>query len=247
MPARSPGHRLAANDVQTVKFGSAAIHFTVEYRRRKHIGITVRPDLSVHVAAPEGTALDEVRVRVQRRGPWILRQLDRFQQFRPAPTPRQFLNGETHRYLGRQYRLKIVQGEELGVRLVGRYLNVEMPRVGDTAQVRRLVEEWYRLRARGTFERRLQVCLAGLRGFANINPPLLVRRLQARWGSCSKAGRILLNTDLVQAPIECIDYVIIHELCHLKVPDHSPAFFRLLTNCLPDWQRRKAKLESLRI
>jgi hypothetical protein len=114
MPARSPGHRLAANDVQTVNFGSAAIHFTVEYRRRKHIGITVRPDLSVLVAAPEGTPLDEVRVRVQRRGPWILRQLDRFQQFRPAPTPRQFLNGETHRYLGRQYRLKIVQGEELG-------------------------------------------------------------------------------------------------------------------------------------
>ena len=83
-----------------------------------------------------------------------------------------------------------------------------------------------------------------MRGFAGLNPPLIVRRLQSRWGSCSKAGRILLNTELVQAPTECIDYVIVPELCHLKVPDHSPAFFRLLARCMPDWERRKAKLEK---
>ncbi len=79
------------------------------------------------------------------------------------------------------------------------------------------------------------------------HPPLILRRLKTRWGSCSKAGRILLNTELVQAPVECIDYVIVHELCHLKVPDHSPAFHRLLNACMPDWQRRKERLEALRI
>jgi predicted metal-dependent hydrolase len=233
-------------NVETVQFGSAPIRFTVEFRRRKHIGITVRPDLSVLVAAPEGTPLPEVRERVRRRGPWILRQIDRFQQYRPTPTPRQYLNGETHRYLGRQYRLKIVAGKQPGVRLAGRYFEVVANKPNDAAEVGQLVEGWYRAHARAIFERRLQVCLSGLRGFSGLNPPLLVRRLKTRWGSCSKAGRVLLNTELVQAPVECIDYVIVHELCHLKVPDHSPAFFRLLARCMPDWRRRKEKLESLR-
>lgn len=232
---------------ETVLFGSATIHFKVEFRNRKHIGITVKPDLRIMVAAPDGIPIAEVRKHVQRRGPWILRQLDHFQQFRPAPTPRQYLNGETHRYLGRQYRLKVVQGKMPSTRLLGRYLCVETEQPTNNTQVRQLVEEWYLAKARITFERRLQFCLADVRGFANFNPPLLVRRLQTRWGSCSKAGRILLNTELVQAPIECIDYVIVHELCHLKVPDHSTAFYRLLSNCMPDWQRRKLKLESFQI
>jgi predicted metal-dependent hydrolase len=247
MPVSAREPSVTVSDVQTVQFGSMPIRFSVEFRRRKHIGITVRPDLSVHVAAPEGTPLSEVRARVQRRGPWILRQIDRFQQFRPAPTPRQYLNGETHRYLGRQYRLRIVAGDEPRVHLVGRYFEVVVNHPKDVAEVRRLVEAWYLAHARAIFEKRLQVCLAGLRGFADLNPPLLVRRLKTRWGSCSRAGRVLLNTELVQAPTECIDYVIVHELCHLKIPDHSPAFFRLLTRSMPDWKERKEKLELLRI
>jgi predicted metal-dependent hydrolase len=238
---------VAADEAHMVHFGSAAIRFTVEFRQRKHMGITVRPDLSVHVAAPEGTPIAEVRERVQRRAPWILRQLDRFNQFRPAPTPRQYLNGETHRYLGRQYRLKIAPADTPAVRLSGRYLSVDIPDPSDNRLVRQLVDDWYRQHARTTFQRRLDACLAALPAFLNVAPPISVRRMQRRWGSCTKTGRILLNLELVQAPVECIDYVIVHELCHLKVPDHSPRFFRLLAKHLPDWQRRKARLEALRL
>lgn len=232
---------------QTVHFGSALIAFTVVFRNRKHIGITVRPDMHVVVAAPDGLPLEVIRERVRKRAPWILRQLDQFELYRPLPTPRQYLNGETHRYLGRQYRLKITEGSEGVVKLRGRYLAVETPETGNTAKTRKLVEDWYRVLARATFERRLQECLTKHPRFAPHHPPLLIRRLKTRWGSCSKAGRVLLNTELVQAPVECVDYVIVHELCHLEVPDHSAAFYRLLNQCMPDWKGRKAKLESLRI
>ena len=78
-------------------------------------------------------------------------------------------------------------------------------------------------------------------------PTIQVRRMKTRWGSCSKKGQILLNTDLVQAPIACIDYVIVHELCHLIVPNHSPRFYSLLDQSMPDWRARKLKLEKCAI
>lgn len=233
--------------VDSVSFGSATIHFTVEFRRRKHIGITVRPDRSVHVAAPGGLELPEIRVRVRKRAPWILKQQAHFERYRPAPPPRQYLSGETHRYLGRQYRLRIVVADTAAVRLAGRYLTVDVPELADTRVVRNLVDEWYSQHARATFQRRLKVCLEALPELSKAAPPITVRRMQRRWGSCTKSGRILLNIELVQAPVECVDYVIVHELCHLKVPDHSPRFFRLLAKHMPDWQRRKARLEVLGI
>lgn len=236
---------MAGGQQECVYFGSAVVRFSLVFRQRKHIGITVKPDLEVVVAAPEGTPVDVVRERVQRRAPWILRQLDQFERFRPWPAPRQYLSGETHSYLGRQYRLKVVPGQTPSVKLLGRYLTVETAGTVDTGEVRRLVEEWYRVHARAMFKRRMELCREAFPEFAGLDPPLLVRRLKTRWGSCSKTGRILLNTELVKTPVECIDYVIAHEMCHLKVRDHSAEFYRLLSACVPDWQRRKERLERV--
>ena len=69
--------------------------------------------------------------------------------------------------------------------------------------------------------------------------------MSKRWGSCSRKGTITLSLDLIKTPLHCIEYVITHELCHLLVHDHSPAFFRMLSRCMPDWERRKARLEEV--
>ena len=228
---------------ETVCFGKTTIPFSVEFRPRKHMGITVHPDLRVHVAAPIGTDMEEVRRRVLKRAPWILKQLHWFNRFRPIPTPRQYLNGETHWYLGKRYRLKILKDDPTGVKLRGAFLEVATDFPKDNEKVRALVKTWYREHARALFQRRMDVCRALVPGLKQANPPLLVRKLQGRWGSCSKEGRILLNVELVRAPVACIDYVVIHELCHLKVRKHSPEFYRLLSKVMPDWEQKKAKLE----
>jgi predicted metal-dependent hydrolase len=76
---------------------------------------------------------------------------------------------------------------------------------------------------------------------------MVIRKMQTRWGSCTPSGRIVLNSDLIKAPTPCIDYIIMHELCHLQVMNHSPKFWQLLAKCMPDWEKRQQTLAKLEI
>ena len=226
-----------------VKFGTKPIHFVLKRTGRGTLAITVKPDTSVVVTAPRGVGEDVVRARVRKRGMWIRRQQEYFTQFLPKLPPRRYVSGETHRYLGRQYRLRVAEGPAESAKLRGRFIEVETTRKGDSGQVRRLVEAWYVLHARLRFARSLAECLGRFHG--RVRPPQLrLRRMPKRWGSWTPRGIIYLNPELVLAPVSCIDYVVTHELCHLAHAAHRPAFYALLRRVMPDWEERKDRLEK---
>ena len=227
-----------------LRFGRETIPFEVEFRPKKRLSISVHPDSRVTVSAPAGRTLDEVLAHVQRRAAWIAKQSAHFRQFEPLPPPRRYVAGETHLYLGRQYRLKLHESDERSVKLIGRFFHLHLPDRDDPEAVESLLDRWYRDHARGIFDARLSDLLANASSLRALRPRLVVRRMSKRWGSCTKSGSILLNVELVKAPLHCIEYVLMHELCHLREPNHSPAFYRLLTRCMPDWERRKEKLDS---
>lgn len=222
------------------------IPFRVEFSDRKHLAITVHPEMRLEVDAPAGTDSAAVLGRVQKRAKWIVKQWRFFERHQPKhPGPR-YVGGETHRYLGRQYRLKVENGSPPSVKLVGRWFRIRTPDPTNADGTKDLLDAWYRARAKDLFPARLAECLKacatlGLDG----TPPLTLRRMTQRWGSCTSEGKLVLNLDLVFAPVTCIDYVITHELCHLKVRDHSPAFYRLLGRIMPGWEARKERLERL--
>ena len=224
------------------------IPFRIEYRKRKKLAISVTPEMKLEVVAPEDSATKKILDRVERRAQWILRHWRYFEQFQPPYPGARYVSGETHIYLGRQYRLKVHNGSAEAVKLIGKFLNVWTSDREDRERVRKLLEMWYREHAERNFEQRLRTCVGQCRSLKLVcQPRVAVRKMTRRWGSCTKAGNVLLNINLIKAPIHCVDYVIVHELCHMQVHSHGPAFYRLLSRCMPDWAKRKARLNTLTI
>jgi predicted metal-dependent hydrolase len=225
-----------------ITFGGKRIEFRLRRSTRKTLGITVQPDASVMVAAPLRAELEKVKCKVRKRAVWIKRQQRFFDGYLPTLPPRRFVSGETHRYLGRQYRLKVKQGEPEGVKLKGQFILVQTQRKPESKQVGQMVGRWYAGRATDRFERSLAKCLVRFHGRIQ-SPRLSLRKMRNRWGSWTSKGTIYLNPELVQAPPSCIDYVITHELCHVVHGDHGEQFYALLRWVMPDWEHCKARLE----
>ena len=227
-------------------YGAQCIDYRVVRRPRRTLEIAVEPDASVVIVAPIDADIDVIEQRLRKRAAWILRQQRYFSQFLPRATERLFVAGETHLYLGRQYRLKVVPSIQEKVKLVRGFIMVQTHWPNRSEVTRDLLENWYRERAHVKFAERLDQCLQRFPAPGDFRPKgMIVRQMKYRWGSMSPTHRLLLNRRLVQAPTDAIDYVITHELCHIAEPHHGPAFFDLLARVMPDWERRKQRLERI--
>lgn len=231
------------NAPNEIAFGGKRIEFQIRRSERKTLAITVLPDTSVVVTAPRRADVEKIREKVRKRAAWIQKQRRFFERFLPALPPRNYVSGETHRYLGRQYRLKVLRGHPPGVKLIGPFLYVTA-RSGTKEDVRELLNKWYRARAKEQFTRRLAVWLEWCGRHKLPEPELHVLKMPGRWGSSHTDGRIYLNPDLIRAPSVCVDYVITHEVCHLKHPNHDRCFFHLLDQLCPNWKITKQRLEE---
>jgi predicted metal-dependent hydrolase len=226
-------------------YGERVVPYSAQFSDRRTLSISVLPHGAVEVVAPIGTHEHEIQSRLRRRGRWIARQQRYFEQFRPRTPERRFVSGETHLYLGRQYRLKCTPGEDEKVALRGGLLWVTLHKGAAPDRVRELVVAWYRERARLKLRERYEANWPKFERLIAAPPDLVLRWIKMRWGSRTPTGRIILSYDLVRAPSSCIDYVVAHELAHIVHPNHGGAFVRLLDIVLPDWRTRKDRLERL--
>jgi predicted metal-dependent hydrolase len=131
------------------------------------------------------------------------------------------------------------------IKLVGKFLWVHTTAPKNTQKVKALLDDWYREHARLIFARRLKTCHQRATHYGIPLPDIHIRRMKTRWGSYSGNGSIVLNLDLIRMPIPCIDYVIMHELCHIKYQDHSPKYYEFLSKCMPDWEGRRIRLNIM--
>jgi predicted metal-dependent hydrolase len=205
--------------------------------------VAVHPDCSVVVKAPTGSDMVLIEKKINKRARWILQQQSYFRQFTPKTPERSYVNGETHLYLGKQYRLKIAQGDKNSVKLTRGFFHVTLRDEPNPERAKKLLSKWYVTKASLQFNESLDRCWPRFTRFALPKPALSIKLMQKRWGSLSGKGTVTLNSNLVKAPKECIDYVVTHELCHLKHPDHSADFYKLLDTVIPCWEKVKHKLE----
>jgi len=209
------------------------------------VKIKVHPDCTVAVTAPENASDEDVLVAVKKRSRWIYQQLRDFRQQMEHVTPRKYVSGETHYYLGKRYMLKVITAPEAEptVKLLRGTIELTV-RKNQAEVVRELLSSWYKTRAKEVFAKRLDAMLEQAL-WVSERPSLRIQTMQTQWGSCSPSGRLTLNPHLVKTARECIDYVILHELCHIAEHNHSERFYRLLAQVMPKWKSIKERLDSL--
>jgi len=228
----------AASPRQALQVDDLAVQL-VRVRRRRHIELRVSPEGEVEVRGPwrcSALAASEV---VRRHHGWLRRTLSRLQgspRHRPALVP-----GARIPLLDESLTLELRAGQRPGARRSGDWLVVTTPGA-DEATRREVLVRWYRREARDRLTSRL-VALAGPLGVTPAR--VAVRGQRTRWGSCSARGTVSLNWRLLLVPAALADYVLVHELCHLRYLSHSPAFWAMVEGALPDWRERRARLRAL--
>lgn len=228
----------------SIQYGSVLIIYDVEFVQRKTLGILVNPDGSVLLKSPVNATLEQIRNKVHKRADWILRQRRFFASLGIPTTKRKYVSGESHLYLGRQYMLRVIKSDVNAVHYQNNIIEIECRHKKDAGI---LLQTWYRKRANIKF---MEYSTHIVERFSvyGVQPQLIsIKNMDRRWGYCTISGEIFLNPQLICAPRACIEYVIIHEMCHLVHRNHTKDFYALLEKEMPHWEKWKTMLEKMMI
>jgi predicted metal-dependent hydrolase len=235
------------NEYRQFRYGETVIAYCISRLEMSspRVRIQVEPDGRVVVQAPKNSSDATIGDVVKRRSRWIHGHLRSISKRKVPQSKRDWVSGESHRYLGRQYMLKVrvAPANQEGVVLAGGQLRVSVA-ARDPLRVRRLVHAWYRERADAWLRNRVSE-LATQLPWVRKAPSVAIRQMKTRWGSCSPAGRLTLNPVLIRVPREAVDYVIVHELSHLRHHNHSRSFYLLLARYVPEWRHIKKRLDDI--
>lgn len=241
------GMKKTGNSQLAFYYGDERIAFE-RVKRQDHINrilIKVHPDCRVQIAAPENSSNAEVISAAKKRARWIYQQLRDFKAQQQHVIPKRYLSGESHYYLGKRYLLKIEEApaDMQQVKLLRGKIEVFVRR-RSSERAQQLLQDWYKAKAKEVFSQRLDAVLEKTL-WIKERPPIRIQTMKKQWGSCSPSGRITLNPHLVKASKECIDYVILHELCHIAEHNHSDRFYRLMSQVMPRWEQTKERLDKM--
>ncbi len=207
--------------------------------RKRTASIQVSPANEVSVIIPKDLPADKIESLIRRKTPWILSKIKFNQEVKYLHKPKEFVSGEAFQYLGKNYRLKVITGEDEGVELKNGRLNVRIlggNGVPCDEKVKSLLTGWYVERAVKKLKER--VLRHSLRLGVSFGE-LRIKTLKRQWGSCSKKGDLVFNWRIIIAPIAIVDYVVVHELCHRLFHDHSKEFWTLMHRVMPDYRGKK--------
>ena len=228
-----------------IELGSKKIKYEVIRSDRKTLGINIEPDRGVIVRSPHNVSERKIKEVVEDKSSWILKKLKKVGEIKPPPGPREYLSGEKLSYLGRRYRLKVIPVagiKKVRVKLYQGKFNIDYPAELEEKEeerkekIRKQLISWYREHASKKIKERVEK----YKGKVGVEPnKVKVKKQKKRWGSCSSKGNLNINWRIIMAPMSIVDYIVVHELVHLKHSNHSKDFWQLVETILPDYQERK--------
>jgi len=223
------------------KYGSYSYEYYLVRQARKTISLIVQPSLKVVLKCPVDCDGERIEKFLKKKWKWLEKQLSYFKKF-GSKNKKEYVSGESFLYLGRQYKLLVRKAKENSVKL--KYGRIELKTTKDKSNKdfnKKLLQKWYNERANIIFANQYKKVLNNFE--YSFEPNLITRKMNKRWGSYLSDKKLILNPVLIQAPKECIDYVITHELCHMKYKNHNKKFYDLLKSKIKNWEEVKEKLE----
>jgi predicted metal-dependent hydrolase len=237
------------SEMNHIQYGDREIFFKIERSdRKKTVGIYVSPKADVVVRSPRSLKEERINELVRKRARWIIEKQEFIRTHSQLGSGKEFVSGEPFPYLGRQYRLKVIKPasrEEEGCKLKnGRFLigvNGDLNSAEIKGAVKKGLIDWYIERAKQTIPERLKVYACQLGEWPEH---IQIKGYKGRWGSCSRDGVIRFNWKIIMAPMALVDYVIVHELCHLIHQHHSARFWQKVQTIIPDYAMRRKGLKE---
>lgn len=221
------------------------IEYTVKYSGRRSMGISISPYSGVVARVPYNTSGRKIEEMILKKHDWIIKILNQHQSLIRLD-PEKFVNGAEVIYRGKKHTLKFLQADRYSIRRLGESI-IEIGLNGrqEPELIKLMLENWYKSVAQRIISHRFIEILEkhGSYGFAPSG--FTVRTMKKRWGSCSYKGKIAISSDLIRLDDIYTEYVIIHELCHLKHHNHGPDFYKLLSEVFPEWQRLRKELRKI--
>ncbi|MDF1628455.1 MAG: SprT family zinc-dependent metalloprotease [Alcanivoracaceae bacterium] len=221
-----------------------ATDYTVIRSRRRSLELRLYPDSRIEVRVPLRASAREVEDFIASKSAWLQSRL-KGQQQRPPQMPLQYCQGEEHLFLGQRYPLSLSRAARPTTALQQGSLCMLNPQPDNPERIAHQLDRWYRQQADGVFNQLIDRHFPFFAIRGHSRPQLRVRSMKSRWGSLSSLGYINLNLELIKTPLHSIEYVVIHELCHLEHMNHGPGFRALMSQCLPDWRDRKRELNEV--
>lgn len=229
-----------------IDYGKEQIKYTLEFKDVKNINLRIKNGGDVIVSASPKVSLEVVERFVKSKRRWIVKHRSTTRELESNHSiERKYVSGENFIYLGQNYRIKVVESEKEGIEINGQYIFVYVKNKNAEHKRRWLVEGWMRTRVKAELSNAFSNAIEKYAMLVDIPCCMNLRKMKTCWGTCNAEMRkITLNTSLIYAPSYCIEYVILHELCHFRFQNHSKSFYELIENLMPDWKVRKDILDN---
>ena len=220
------------------EYGTEKIEFEVVFRNRKNLSIEVEAPRKITVISPAGKSEDEILETVKTKSKWIVQKLFEIREIEYRKRIKQYVNGESFIYMGRNYSLQILLEDN------NSYPEAKLTRgkfhvtsySKDQNVIKQALENWYKDKAKEKVNERIKYYQA----YFDIRPKrVIIKNQEKRWGSCTKDNILLFNWKCIMAPSPVLDYIVVHEMCHMIHMNHSKEFWSLLKSILPDYEQRK--------
>lgn len=232
--------------MRSVVVEKGEINYCLERKEVKNLNLRIRKDGNVFVSANNDVPLEEIDEFVRSKSDYVLASVKKFEEMAQCrPQPKQYVSGESFYIQGRALRLKVSNADKDRVNTDGVYIFLEVKDPDDFDRKHKLISRFLNRQCKLVFEEVIDELYPAFKKYGVDKPMLKIRDMETRWGSClAKKGIITLNKRLLEAPRNCIEYVVMHELCHFIQPNHSKHFYSFLTMLMPDWKERKVLLEK---